>query len=57
MASGIAQIPIIALTANAMVEDREAYMEAGMNDHVAKPVEMKELARAIHRALALERLS
>jgi signal transduction histidine kinase/ActR/RegA family two-component response regulator len=57
MESGISQIPIIALTANAMVEDREAYMEAGMNDHVAKPVEMKELARAIHRALALERLS
>ena len=57
MTSAVSQIPIIALTANAMVEDREAYMEAGMNDHVPKPVEMKELARAIQRALALERLS
>ena len=57
MKSSISRIPIIALTANAMVEDREAYMEAGMNDHVAKPVEMKELARAINRACALERVS
>ncbi|MGZ8260177.1 MAG: ATP-binding protein [Caldimonas sp.] len=57
MDTSVAQIPIIALTANAMVEDREAYMEAGMNDHVPKPVEMKELSRAIQRALALERQS
>jgi signal transduction histidine kinase/ActR/RegA family two-component response regulator len=55
MAGDIAHIPIIALTANAMVEDREAYIEAGMNDHVAKPVEPKELASAIARVLALER--
>jgi len=57
MKSDISRIPIVALTANAMVEDRQAYMDAGMNDHVAKPVEMKELARAINRACALERLS
>ena len=56
-APGTRAIPIIALTANAMVEDRQAYMEAGMNDHVPKPVEMKELARAINRACALERMS
>ncbi len=52
-----ARIPIIALTANAMVEDRDAYIEAGMDDHVSKPVEAKELARAIARVLALQRQS
>ena len=53
--TGAARIPIIALTANAMVEDREAYIEAGMDDHVAKPVEVKEVGRAIARVLALKR--
>ena len=48
-----ADIPIIALTANAMVEDRETYLEAGMDDHVSKPIETKELVQAIARALAL----
>ena len=52
-----ARIPIIALTANAMVEDREAYIEAGMDDHVFKPVEVKEVARAIERVLSLQRQS
>lgn len=31
------QIPIIAMTANAFAEDRQAAKDAGMNDHVAKP--------------------
>jgi signal transduction histidine kinase/ActR/RegA family two-component response regulator len=55
MDTSVAHIPIVALTANAMVEDREAYIEAGMNDHVSKPVEMKDLARAIARVVSLER--
>jgi signal transduction histidine kinase/CheY-like chemotaxis protein len=55
LGTSVAHIPIIALTANAMVEDREAYIEAGMNDHVAKPVEPRELAVAIARAVSLER--
>jgi signal transduction histidine kinase/ActR/RegA family two-component response regulator len=50
----VAQIPIIALTANAMVEDRNAYIAAGMDDHVSKPVEAKEIAAAISRVLALQ---
>ena len=55
MRNGVEDIPIIALTANAMVEDREAYIEAGMSDHVSKPVDTRELSQAIQRVMALER--
>jgi CheY-like chemotaxis protein len=38
-----ATIPIIAITANAYAEDVAAAREAGMNDHVAKPIDMDRL--------------
>ena len=44
-------IPIIALTANAFAEDRKKAMEAGMNDHVAKPVDMKVLTAVLQKYL------
>ncbi len=41
--------PIIALTANAMAGDREAYLASGMNDYVSKPIEVDDLIAAIAR--------
>ncbi len=41
---------IVAMTANAMIEDREACFAAGMDDYVAKPVRPEELADALSRA-------
>ena len=38
-----ASIPIIAMTANVFSEDRQKAFESGMNDHVAKPIDVKEL--------------
>lgn len=40
-------IPIVAMTANAYAEDRRAVLEAGMNRHLAKPIEREELLHAL----------
>ena len=42
-------IPIIAMTANAFTEDRIRAKEAGMNEHVAKPVDVEVLVKVIHK--------
>lgn len=46
-----ANIPIIAMTANAFTEDRQAALDAGMNDHVAKPINMNILVPTIQKYL------
>ena len=46
-----AGIPIIAMTANAFSEDRQAALDAGMNDHVAKPINMNILVPTIQKYL------
>ncbi|MCQ2406837.1 MAG: response regulator, partial [Oscillospiraceae bacterium] len=42
-----AGVPIIAMSANAFLEDKKAALAAGMNDHVAKPIDVKALVAAI----------
>lgn len=44
-------LPVIALTANAMVEDQEACLAAGMNSHVAKPIRMEALYESMAKCL------
>ena len=44
-------IPIIAMTANAFAEDVQASLDAGMNDHLSKPIVMDEVVKTIARNL------
>lgn len=46
-----AGIPIIAMTANAFSEDKQAALDAGMNDHIAKPINMNVLVPTIQKYL------
>ena len=43
------KIPIIAMTANAFTEDRIRAKEAGMDEHIAKPVDVELLLKVIHK--------
>jgi len=48
-------IPIIAMTANAMTEDRETSKEAGMDGHLAKPLDVGELQKILYYQLGKEK--
>ena len=50
-----AALPIIAMTAHAMAEEREKCLNAGMNDHVAKPIDPHDLFTTISRWMPQER--
>ncbi|WP_163833569.1 response regulator [Spartinivicinus ruber] len=44
---GLKQLPIIAMTANAMVTDQEAALSAGMNAHIGKPFELEHVVKVL----------
>ncbi len=47
----LASIPIIAMTANAFAEDRQNAIEAGMNEHIAKPIDVPKLISVLQQML------
>ncbi|MGN0141018.1 MAG: histidine kinase N-terminal 7TM domain-containing protein [Roseburia sp.] len=47
-------VPVVALTANAVIDAREKFTQAGMDDFVAKPIEMKEICKCIRKWLPRE---
>ena len=47
----LAQVPIIAMTANAFQEDKEKALNEGMDGHVAKPLNVKVVMQAMQEAL------
>ncbi len=46
---GITKLPVVAVTAHAMADERQALMNAGMNDYQTKPISQDELARVVER--------
>ena len=54
---GIDRLPILAMTAHALTGDREKSLEAGMNDHLTKPVDREALSAALRQWLPQEKSS
>jgi PAS domain S-box-containing protein len=52
-AAGLATLPVIAMTANVLDDDRRLAAEAGMNAHVAKPIDVEELISVLTRLVTI----
>lgn len=48
-----AEIPIVAMTANAFEEDRKKSLDAGMNEHIAKPIDIDKLLKTLEKILTV----
>lgn len=53
MTEAIRDIPVIAVTAHAMVGDRERALEAGCDDYIAKPIDEDELMEKINKLIEM----
>ena len=47
----LASVPILAMTANAFEEDRQAALRCGMNGHIAKPIDIEKLMETLDEIL------
>jgi CheY-like chemotaxis protein len=54
MSTDVGRVPIIALTANALSEDRQRCTDAGMDDYIAKPVTGAALAAMLMRHVGVQ---
>ena len=50
--TALSQIPIVAMTANAFAEDAQAAAEAGMNGHIAKPLDVDKMMETLQEVLS-----
>ena len=48
----LATVPVVAMTANVMADDRQRCLDAGMNDHLGKPIDPEQLDTCLRRWLA-----
>jgi PAS domain S-box-containing protein len=51
------QLPVIAMTAHSLLQDKNRCLEKGMNDFISKPIDMQQLYQVLHRWLALSKLN